>query len=301
MKILISGSHGLIGSALIDRLHADGHSTARLVRGQADVGDVSWDPAGGTLAPAAVEGFDGVVHLAGEGIGEKRWTAEQKAKILDSRVQGTTLLASTLAQLPESGRPSVLVSASAVGYYGDRGSETLTEDSSSGAGFLAEVTRQWEASTAAASAAGIRVVHLRTGIVLSSKGGALKETLPIFKLGLGGRLGSGRQYWSWIGIDDEVGAIVHALTNDEVRGPLNATAPNPVTNAEFTKAVGKALNRPAFLMVPKAALAVRFGSEMVGEMLVGGQKVLPARLEATGYKFQHPTLAGALAATLPRR
>jgi uncharacterized protein (TIGR01777 family) len=296
MRILVSGSHGLIGSALLDRLRADGHSVARLVRGQAEGGDVSWDPTAGVLAAGDVEGFDGVVHLAGEGIGEKRWTTEQKARILDSRVKGTTLLSTTLAGLDRP--PSVLVSGSAVGYYGDRGSETLTEESGPGAGFLADVVKQWEASTGAAEAAGIRVVHIRSGIVLSSKGGALKETLPIFKLGLGGRLGSGTQYWSWIGIDDEVGAIIHALTNDTLRGAVNLTAPNPVTNAEFTKAVGSALNRPAFLMVPKPALAIRFGSEMATEMLLAGQKALPAKLEATGYTFAHPTLDAALAATL---
>jgi uncharacterized protein (TIGR01777 family) len=296
MKILVSGSHGLIGTALIERLHAEGHAVARLVRGRADAGDVAWDPAQGVLDPADLEGYDGVVHLAGEGIGEKRWTTDQKAKILDSRVKGTTLLSETLAKV--SAAPSVLVSGSAVGYYGDRGSETLTEDSSPGTGFLAGVARQWEASTAAAQAAGIRVVHLRTGIVLSSAGGALKETLPIFKFGLGGRLGSGRQYWSWIGIDDEVGAIVHALTHDTIRGAVNGTAPNPVTNAEFTRSLGKALGRPAFLVVPKPALAVRFGSEMAQDMLLSGQKALPVKLEATGYHFAHPDLAGALTATL---
>jgi uncharacterized protein (TIGR01777 family) len=297
MRILVTGSHGLIGTALIERLHAEGHAVARLVRGRAAAGDVAWDPAHGVLDPSDVEGFDGVVHLAGEGIGEKRWTSEQKVKILDSRVKGTTLLSEALAKA--SSPPSVLVSGSAVGCYGDRGTETLTEDSTRGTGFLADVVRQWEASTAAAEAAGIRVVHLRTGIVLSSAGGALKETLPIFKLGLGGRLGSGRQYWSWISIDDEVGAIVHALTHDSVRGPVNATAPNPVTNADFTRALGKALGRPAFLVVPKPALAVRFGSEMAQDMLLSGQKALPAKLEATGYHFVHPDLASALAAALP--
>lgn len=298
MRVLVTGSHGLIGTALTERLEAEGHQVTRLVRGEAGPGRVAWDPAGGTIDSAGLEGHDAVVHLAGEGIGDHRWTDAHKARILDSRRTGTTLLAEALAGL--SARPSVLVSGSAVGYYGDRGDEELTEQSGPGSGFLADVVRAWEDSTAAASEAGIRVVHLRTGLVMSAKGGALAETLPIFKAGLGGRLGSGRQWWSWISIDDEVGAIVHALTNSPVVGPVNLTGPAPVTNAEFTKTLGRVLGRPAALVVPKAALAIRFGREMTEEMLLASQRALPVRLTETGYPFTHRTLEAALRAVLHR-
>ena len=295
MKVLVTGSHGLIGSALIPRLEADGHTATRLVRGVPGPGEVAWDPAAGTIDRAGVEGHDGVVHLAGVGIGEHRWTDEHKRAVLDSRVKGTTLLSETLATLDQK---PVLVSSSAVGYYGNRGDEELTEASAPGNDFLAQICTAWEAATSAAEAAGVRVVHLRTGIVLSGTGGALKQMLTPFKLGLGGRLGSGRQWFSWITLDDEVGAILHALTHAEISGAMNATAPNPAINADFTKALGRALHRPTVVPVPKFGLKLLFGNEMAETMLLSGQRVLPTVLQRTGYQFAQPTLEGALASVL---
>jgi uncharacterized protein (TIGR01777 family) len=233
--------------------------------------------------------------MAGVGIGDHRWTEEHKRAVLESRVKGTRLLSETLASLEQK---PVLVSSSAVGYYGNRGDEELTETSSPGDDFLADVCRQWEAATAPADVSGIRVVHLRTGIVLSANGGALRQMLTPFKFGLGGRLGSGRQWFSWITIDDEVGAIVHALTNADISGPMNATAPNPVTNADFTKALGRALHRPTVVPVPTFGLRALFGREMAETMLLTGQRVLPTVLQRTGFRFQQPNLDGALSAIL---
>ena len=292
MRVLITGSGGLIGSALVPALEAAGHQVTRLRRGE------QWDPEGGRVDPAAVEGHDGVVHLAGEGVLDHRWTEGHKARVRDSRVNGTAALAHALAGLDQ--KPSVLLSSSAIGYYGNRGDETLTEESAAGDDFLADVCVRWEAATQPAVDAGIRVVTLRTGIVLSAKGGALAPTLPIFKAGLGGRIGAGRQYWSWITIDDEVGAIIHCLTNEGVRGPVNATGPEPVTNAEFTATLGRVLHRPAVLAVPRVALALRFGGEAVDTALLAGQRVLPAKLEATGYVFRHRTLEEGLRAVLSK-
>jgi uncharacterized protein len=291
MRVFVTGSTGLIGSALVPRLEQLGHSATRIVRSAPRAGEISWDPMGGRLEPADLAGADAVVHLAGEGVGERRWTDEQKARIRDSRVRGTDLLARTLAQLER--KPAVLVSGSAIGYYGDRGDETLNEESAGGDGFLADVVRDWEAATAPAEEAGIRVVHLRSGIVLSRRGGALGRMLTPFRLGVGGRLGSGRQYMSWITLDDEVAAIVHALTTDAVRGAMNATAPNPVTNAEFSKVLGRVLRRPSVVPVPRFALSLVLGSELAGELL-GSQRVLPAKLTATGFEFRHPDLEPAL-------
>lgn len=292
MRIAVTGSTGLIGSALVLRLKADGHSVVRLVR-SAPHGpeEVQWDPAAGTIDAAGLAGIDGAVHLAGEGIGTKRWSTEQKAKILDSRVKGTTLLATTMAAL--SPRPSVLVSGSGIGFYGLRGDEILTEASSAGTGFLAEVCQQWEAATAPAEAAGIRVAHIRTGIVLSAKGGAFGKILPLFKLGLGGKLGKGDQWWSWISLEDEVRLISHLLTN-EVSGAVNGTAPQPATNVELTKATGKALGRPTFLPVPKFALGIVMGGELTDEVIMAGQRALPAAAEKSGFTFSHPDLDSAL-------
>jgi uncharacterized protein (TIGR01777 family) len=290
MRVLITGSSGLIGSALTGRLEADGHLVTKLRRGP------EWDPEGGRCDPAAISGHDAVVHLAGEGIGDHRWSAAHKRKVLDSRVNGTAALARAHAGLDE--KPAVLVSSSAVGYYGNRGDERLTEESAPGDDFLAEVCTKWEAAAQSAADAGIRLVLLRTGIVLSRDGGALSPLLPLFKLGVGGRLGSGQQYWSWITIDDEIGAIMHCLANDQVTGPVNATGPEPVTNGEFASTLGKVLHRPAVLPVPRFALAARLGGEAADVMLLAGQRVLPARLEATGYVFRHRTLEQGLQAVL---
>lgn len=298
MDVAVSGSHGFIGSALLKALAAAGHRARPLVRRSAAEGEVSWDPEAGTIDDAELKGVDAVVHLAGVGIGDKRWTTEQKERIRWSRVKGTTLLARTLAGLPVP--PKVMVSGSAVGYYGDRGDEILTEDSSPGDDFLAEVVRAWEEATEPAVEAGIRVVKLRSGIVQSPEGGALKKQLPLFKLGLGGPLGSGRQWVSWVTMDDEIGAILYALTSDDLAGPVNATAPEPLTSAAMAKAVGRALHRPAVLPVPKAALRLVVGRQMANEMVTASQRVVPARLQASGFTFRHPEAEAAMAALLRR-
>ena len=298
MDVVISGSTGLIGTALVDALVAGGHRPIRLVR-RAAVGDeITWDPSAGTIDAASLEGVDAVVHLAGAGIGDKRWTAAYKRTVLDSRVQGTGLLARTLAGLDR--KPKALLSGSAIGYYGDRGDEELTETSTPGTGFLAEVCWAWEAATQPAVDAGIRVCTLRTGIVLSTKGGALRKQLPLFRLGLGGRFGNGRQWQSWISIDDEVGAIIHAL-GSELRGPVNLTAPTPVTNADFATVLGHALHRPSFLPIPAFGPKLLLGGEMADALLFTGQKVRPTALIADGFAFTQPTLAEALATLLARR
>ncbi|GAC1517802.1 MAG: TIGR01777 family oxidoreductase [Acidimicrobiales bacterium] len=284
MNVAITGSHGLIGSALAIRLEADGHGVVRVPR-----------HADGQIDVRSLEGVDAVVHLAGVGIGDKRWTEAHKMRVLDSRVNGTERVAGAVAAMA---RPPALLSASAVGYYGDRGAEELTEASGPGEGYLAGVCVAWERATAAAEAAGARVAHLRTGIVLTPTGGALKKQLLLFKAGLGGRLGSGKQFLSWISLEDEIGAIVFALTHPEVRGAINLTAPNPVTNAEFTTALGRALHRPAFLAVPRPALKLALGTQMAEEMLLFGARVRPRALEQAGYSFAFPTLDGALRATL---
>lgn len=297
MDVLVTGAHGLIGTALIPRLRADGHRVVRLVRGEPEgADDVRWDPAAGTVDAAGLEGVDAVVHLAGAGIGDKKWTPARKQLVLDSRTQGTNLLATTLAGLTRP--PQVLLSGSAVGYYGDRGAEELTEASSPGDDFPARVCVAWEAATAPAEAAGIRVVHLRTGIVLAAHGGALQRMLLPFRLGLGGRIGSGEQYLSWISLDDHVAAIGHLLTDTSVQGPANLTAPNPATNSEFTKALGAALHRPTVLPTPLLPLKVVYGGELVDSLLVHGQRAFPRVLEQSGHEFMHPHLDGALRAVL---
>ena len=296
MKVALTGSHGLIGSALADRLAGAGHQVVKLVRGPAGPGEVQWDPSRGSIDAAALEGVDAAVHLAGAGVGDHRWTAAYKAKVLASRVDGTTLLAKTLATL--SPTPRTLLSGSAVGFYGDRGDVELTESSPPGRGFLADLCIQWEEATGAAESAGIRVVHLRTGIVMSGQGGALKKQLPLFKFGLGGRLGSGRQYLSWIALADELAAIEHCLTTPTIRGPVNLTAPGPVTNASFTAALGRAVHRPALLAVPAFALRLALGREFADEALLGGQRVLPGLLGASGYTFRLPRLDDALRASI---
>lgn len=299
MRVLVSGSHGLIGTALVDTLRNSGNDVGRIIRAQARASaeptEVSWDLEAGTVDTAAMEGADALVHLAGASIG-RRWTSAYKKRLRDSRVQGTTQLATAIAQLEQP--PRVMVSASAVGYYGDRGDEELTEESTPGTGFLAQLAQDWEGATTPAEKAGVRVVHLRSGIVLSATGGALDKQLPLFRLGLGGQLGSGRQYVSWISLADEVGVILHAISNDALRGPLNATAPNPVTNNEFTRVLGAALGRPTILRVPSFALSAALGSEMARETVLVSQRVRPTRLEATGYRFGSPDLAGALEVAL---
>ncbi len=284
MRVAITGSTGLIGTALVAALEGDGHQVIRLVRGAAHgPRELHWSPADGTIYAAGLEGHDAAVHLAGVGIGDHRWTAEHKAAVLDSRVRGTSLLATTLAALYRP--PAVLASASAVGFYGDRGAQPVTESDGPGTGFLADVVRQWEDATEPAIKAGIRVARLRSGVVLTDKGGALDKQLLPFKMGLGGKVGSGEQYLSWISLDDEVAAIRHVLDTDALEGPVNLTAPTPVTNAEFTKALGAVLGRPTVLPVPKLALTTMFGKEMVAEMLFAGQRVLPAKLQASGFTF----------------
>jgi len=309
MKVAITGSHGLIGAALVRSLTDDGHQVTQIVRptggdpsGKGSAGSsadtVAWDPKNGTIDHAGLEGHDAVVHLAGAGIGDHRWTTDYKAAIRDSRVHGTRTLAECLATLDQP--PSVLASGSAVGFYGPRGDEELTEESGGGGGFLAGVVADWEGATSAASAAGIRVAHLRSGVVLSALGGALARQLPVFRLGLGGKLGSGRQYLSWISLEDEVAAIRHVIATAALGGPVNLTAPHPVTNAEFTRALGRVLHRPAVAPVPTVALNLAFGKEMVSEMLLGGQRAIPAQLTATGFTHGHPELEEALAAAVGR-
>jgi uncharacterized protein (TIGR01777 family) len=292
MRVLVTGSHGFIGTELVARLGQEGHQVTRLVRRLPGAGEVGWDPVEGTIDAGGLEGHDAVVHLAGAGIGDHRWTKAYKAKVLGSRVHGTSLLARTLATLQRP--PAVLASGSGIGFYGDRGDEELTEESTAGTGFLAEVVRQWEASTAPAEQAGMRVVHLRTGVVLSPKGGALKRLLLPFRLGVGGRYGSGRQWLSWISLDDEVGGIVHVLEHERLRGPVNLTAPQPVTVGELAKALGRALNRPAVLPTPTLALDLLLGRELVREMLLSGQRVRPAKLMASGFQHRHADIHSAL-------
>lgn len=292
MRVLITGSSGMIGTALVSLLTTGGHSVTRLVRRQPrpDANEAFWDPATGSIDAAGLEGHDAVVHLAGEEL-VGRWTAAKKQRILDSRVRGTRLLVESIASLSQP--PRVLVSASAVGYYGDRGAEVLTEESPSGSAFLSEVCRQWEAATQPASEKGIRVVNARMGIVLTPAGGALAKMLLPYRMGVGGVVGSGQQYWSWISLDDVITAIYHVLATDSLSGPVNIVSPNPVTNEEFTRTLGKVLGRPTIFPLPAFAARAVFG-ELADEMLLASARVLPARLTESGYSFRHPQLEGAL-------
>jgi hypothetical protein len=291
MRILVTGSSGFIGSALVEALGARGDEVRRLVRREpSDEGEVHWDPASGCIDAAGLEGIDAAVHLAGENI-VGRWTRRKKARIRDSRILGTGLLSRTLAGLDRP--PQVLASASGIGYYGSRGDEELSEQSAPGGGFLADMCRQWEGVTAPASDAGIRVVHLRFPMVLSRDGGALAAMLMPFRLGLGGVMGNGRQYWSYIALDDALAAVAHALDTPSIRGPLNVAAPNPVTNREFTRALGRVLRRPTLFRVPAFAARLSLG-QMADEMLLASARVLPERLTASGFSFGHPTLEPAL-------
>ena len=299
MRVGITGASGLIGTALGEHLRSSGHQVTAIVRRAAGAGEISWDPDDGRLTAGDLAPLDAVVHLAGAGIGAHRWTDAYKQTLLRSRVDGTTLLAGALAELGDAG-PQVLLSGSAIGFYGDRGDEVVDETSTSGDGFLAEICRAWEASTRPASGAGVRVVHLRSGVVLSRDGGALAKMLPLFKLGVGGRFGSGDQWMSWISITDEVRAITHLLTAD-VEGPVNLTAPNPVTNREFADVLGDVLHRPSLLPVPRFGPKLLLGGELADALLFEGQRVDAAVLGADeDFSFAHPDLATALRAVLDR-
>ena len=296
-RILISGATGLVGRALVAALDPEIWEVVHLVRHPVHDGskNISWDPDSGLIASEKLaEGtWDAVVHLAGEPIASKRWTPEQKEKIRDSRVAGTKGLAGHLAELPR--KPGVLICASAIGYYGDRGEEVLTEASAPGEGFLSDVTQAWEAAADPARAAGIRVVHLRLGVVLSDQGGALAKMLPVFRLGMGGRLGDGSHWMSWVSLTDVTGVLVHMIDSDTASGVYNLTAPEPVTNLVFTKTLGKALGRPTVLPVPRGVIRLALG-EMGETLLFHSAKVLPQRLlEESGFAFRHPALPEALA------
>ncbi|MCE2543527.1 MAG: TIGR01777 family oxidoreductase [Acidobacteria bacterium] len=298
MNVLVSGSSGLIGSALVPALSADGHAVRRLRRAPGAGADAtSWNPDDGTFAAGALDGLDAVVHLAGENIAGGRWTASRKSRIRDSRVEGTRRLCAALAALETP--PRVLVAASAIGFYGDRGDALLDESAAPGIGFLPEVSRSWEAAAAAAREAGIRVVHLRIGIVLSPAGGALGQMLLPFKLGVGGVLGSGEQYMSWIALDDLVGIVRHALADESLSGPVNAVAPRAVTNREFTRTLGQVLRRPTILPAPAFALRIALG-EMADALLLASTRVDPAALRGGSFEFLHPELDGALRQVLDR-
>jgi uncharacterized protein len=294
MRVLVSGASGLVGRAVVARLLRRGDSVSPLVRRE-ERGGVLWDPTGRRFDHEGAEGCDAVVHLAGENVAAGRWTEARKQEIHRSRVDGTRWLAQCLAGLGR--RPQALVSASAIGFYGDRGDEELTEDAGSGDGFLAEVCRDWEAACGAAVGAGIRVVNLRIGIVLASHGGALSPMLPLFRFGLGGRLGDGRQWMSWIVLDDLVSIVEVAIDDEMLRGAVNAVAPGAVRNEEFTATLARVLGRPAFLHVPAFALRMGLG-EMGDEMLLAGARVRPKKLEERGFRFAHPDLEGALRALL---
>ena len=296
MKIAITGSKGLIGSALVPHLRSEGHEVVRVVRGEPDTGDVLWNPGEGTLEIDKLRGVDAVVHLAGAGVGDHLWSARYKETILSSRVDGTSTLAEAHSRM--SNPPSVLVSASAVGYYGSRGDELLTETSGPGSGFLADVCGRWEAAASAVSEAGIRLVVVRTGVVLSGAGGALKRQLPVFRLGAGARLGRGSQQLSWITRRDVAGAVSHLLRGDDLTGPFNVTAPRPVSNATFTRAFGHALHRPAVLAVPEMVLRVVVGAEMTSEFLLASQRAVPERLLKSGFTFADEELADGLETAL---
>ncbi len=293
MKVLVTGTSGFVGSALVPFLANEGHFVVRLVRTAPAPGrsEVSWDPARGTIDLDALEGLEAAVHLAGANIAASPWTPETKRHIRESRVAGTRLLCDSLSRLDRP--PKTLVCASAVGYYGDRGREVLREDAPPGSGFLAEVCREWEAATEAARRKGIRVVRLRIGMVLSAGGGALARMLGIFRAGLGGRLGSGEQYVSWIALDDLVGAVAYAIRTETLDGPVNAVAPRPVTNREFAKTLGRVLGRPAVVPAPAFALRLVLG-EMADELLLASARAVPDRLILSGYAFRHPELEGAL-------
>jgi len=299
MRIAVTGASGLVGGALLPFLSGGGHQIVRLVRGTPTTPDEHrWSPESGIVDVDRHGPIDAVIHLAGENVAGRRWTPSFKARIRDSRVGPTRALARSLAAATHT--PAVLISASAIGLYGDRGDETLTEASAAGTGFLASVCQEWEAAASPASDAGIRVVHARFGIILDARGGALAKMRLPFSLGLGGPLGTGRQYYSWVSMEDVLGALLYATTRDDLRGPINVTSPQPVTNAEFTRTLGRVLKRPAVIPVPALALTALFG-EMAQAELLGSKRVLPAALERAGFEFLLPHLEDALRHTLGRR
>ncbi len=292
MRVLISGSSGLIGTALVRSLESSGHGVTRLVRPNSAGGsnDIEWDPASGSLDARQLEGFDAAIHLSGENVASGRWSAEQKARIRDSRVESTELLANALAGLDSP--PGVFACASATGYYGDRSDEVLAEDAAPGTDFLAGVGVEWENATAPASEAGIRVVNMRISVVLTASGGMVATVGPIFRLGLGGRLGTGRQYLSWISREDIIRAMEWILERDDLSGPVNLCSPNPVTNSEFTRTMGRILRRPTLFPVPRFALRITQGE--ITDMLLASVRATPGKLSASGFEFRHPNLEDAL-------
>jgi uncharacterized protein (TIGR01777 family) len=301
MLVAVTGSTGLIGTALVRRLEADGDRVLRFTRSEPSAADQArWDPMAGRIDAGALARADAVVHLAGRGIGDGiRWTRRIKDEILQSRVRGTRLLTETMAAVAGDGGPRVLVCASGIHRYGDRGDEPLTESSPDGAGFLAEVVRQWEAAADPARAAGLRVVHIRNGIVQAAEAPVLARQLPLFRLGLGGRLGSGRQWWSWVALEDTVGLFRHALRSDGLEGPVNGTAPNPVTNATYAATLARVLRRPGRLAAPAFGLRLLLG-ELAEELLLSSIRVRPAAAQAGGYTFRFPELEPALRHLLGR-
>jgi len=298
VRVLISGASGLVGSALRPALVAGGHFTATLVRRAPAAGEVQWNPAS-ALDPKSLEGFDGIVHLAGKNIAGL-WTEKFKREVRESRVQGTRTLTTAAAEsFRQTGKPSTFVAASAVGYYGNRGDEELTENSPPGNGFLAEVCQEWEGAAEGVAAAGIRVVQLRLGAVLAKQGGALKAMLPAFRVGLGGPVGNGSQYMSWVALADVVGAFLFTLMKGDLRAPVNVVSPRPVRNQEFVRELGAALRRPAMFPLPAFAVRLLMG-EMGESLLLASQRVVPSKLEAAGYRFRYPELAQALGAIISK-
>jgi uncharacterized protein (TIGR01777 family) len=295
MKILIAGASGLVGSALVPKLNTEGVEVARLVRSSPREGEIEWHPDRGTIDAPALEGFDAVISLAGDGIADGRWTDEKKRRIMDSRVNGTRLLSETMAKL--SSKPATFINASAIGFYGSRGGDLVDEDSGPGEGFLAKVCREWESATALAERAGIRVVKLRLGVILTKAGGIMGSMLRPFKLGLGGKVATGKQVISWVAMDDVVAAISFILYHQTLRGPINVVAPHPVTNEEFTKTLGRVLSRPTFMAMPAFAARLAFG-EMADEMMLSSTRVAGKVLNDAGFKFHFPELEGAVRAML---
>ena len=295
MKIIISGASGLIGKPLVKKLRLAGHEVVQLVRRTPNANESKWNPATEQIDASVIDGSDAVIHLSGAGIGDRRWTTKYKQELVESRTKSTALLASTIANSAK--KPSVFLSGSAIGIYGPRGDEQLTEQSQNGESFLADICKQWESAAKPAVDAGVRTVYLRTGIVLTPLGGALKKQLPLFKLGLGGKFGDGRAWQSWISLDDELAAIEHLLTA-KVSGAVNLTAPNPVTNADFTTTLARTIKRLAILPIPKFGPQLLLGAELADALLFTGQRVMPAELLKSGFVFKHSTIEVALRALL---